>query len=96
VDQILAVHPRMHQAEGALFRDALAHAVEACGLRPVALPEKGVEARACELLAAPPAALAAALAELGRAAGAPWGRDQKDAALAAWVALRARTGRAGH
>jgi hypothetical protein len=90
VDEILAVHFRMHKAEGALFRDALAHAVEACGLRPVPLPEKALEARACEALAARPPALAAALAVLGRAAGPPWGRDQKDAALAAWVALRGR------
>jgi hypothetical protein len=90
VDEIVAVHFRMHKAEGALFRDALAHAVEACGLRPVPLPEKALEARACEELAARPPALAAALAELGRAAGPPWGRDQKDAALAAWVALRGR------
>lgn len=94
VEEIVAVHFRMHKAEGALFRDALAHAVEACGLRPLALTEKAVEARACEVLAAPPEALAAALAELGRAAGPPWGRDQKDAALAAWVALREHASRA--
>jgi hypothetical protein len=87
VDEILAVHLRMHQAEGFLFRDALAHAVEACGLRLLALPEKTLAAQARERLAAPPAAVEASLATLGRAAGPPWGRDQKDAALAARVAL---------
>src|SRR2546421_11697588 len=37
-EQILAVHVRMHQAEGALFPAALSMAAEACGLplRPVA------------------------------------------------------------
>jgi hypothetical protein len=40
VEEILAVHFRMHQAEGVLFRDALARATDACGLRLVAIPEK--------------------------------------------------------
>ncbi|HEX2486543.1 MAG TPA: hypothetical protein VHQ66_14640 [Myxococcota bacterium] len=87
VEQILAVHFRMHQAEGVLFRDALVHAVEACGLRPVPVREDSLEKRACEVLSARPAQLAAAVAALGRAAGPPWSRDQKDAALAAWLAL---------
>ena len=93
VEEIRAVHFRMHKAEGVLFREALARAVEACGLRLAAIPEKALEARACDALAARPAAFAKALAELGRAAGPPWGRDQKEAALAAWVALRTRPAR---
>jgi hypothetical protein len=40
VEEILAVHFRMHQAEGVLFRDALARAADACGLRLVAIPVK--------------------------------------------------------
>jgi hypothetical protein len=39
VEEILAVHIRMHQAEGVLFRDALARAADACGLRLVAFPK---------------------------------------------------------
>src|SRR5262245_56042429 len=35
VDEILAVHVRMHKAEGVLFREALARAVSRCGLRLV-------------------------------------------------------------
>jgi hypothetical protein len=83
VEEILAVHFRMHKAEGALFRDALARAAETCGVRLVAIPEKQ--------LASAPARLAAKLAALGKAAGSPWGRDQKDAALAAMLALTGRT-----
>src|SRR5437867_10769646 len=32
-EERLAVYFRMHQAEGVLFRDALARAIQACGLR---------------------------------------------------------------
>jgi hypothetical protein len=90
VEEILAVHFRMHKAEGELFRDALARAAGACGLRLVAIPEKRLETHAQECLAAPPAQLAKRIAELGRAAGPPWGKDQKQAALAAWAALHIR------
>jgi hypothetical protein len=34
----------------------------------------------------PPQRVASALAEAGKASGRPWARDQKDAALAAWLA----------
>jgi len=82
VDEILAVHFRMHKAEGALFRDVLLHAAAACGLRSVAVPEKqsGIDR-----------GLQRTIAALGKTAGPPWGRDQKDAALAALVALKSRT-----
>ena len=78
VDEILAVHFRMHKAEGVLFRDVLLQAAADCGLRPVAVPEKqsGVDRR-----------LQHTIATLGRSAGPPWGKDQKDAALAALIAL---------
>jgi hypothetical protein len=79
VDEILAVHFRMHKAEGVLFRDALLHAAEACGLSPLAIPEKqsAIDRR-----------LLNAIAVVGRSAGPPWGKDQKDAALAALIALK--------
>jgi len=78
VDEILAVHFRMHKAEGVLFREVLLQAAADCGLRPVAVPEKqsGVDRR-----------LQHTIATLGRSAGPPWGKDQKDAALAALIAL---------
>src|SRR5262245_57204460 len=40
VDEILAVHFRMHKAEGVLFRDALVHAAKECELKLVEIPEK--------------------------------------------------------
>jgi len=81
VEEILSVHFRMHKAEGELFRDALARAAESCGLRFVGIPEKSLPKRA-------DSRLRGRIAGLGKAVGAPWGRDQKEAALAAWVALR--------
>ncbi len=74
-EQILAVHFRMHKAEGVLFRDALCRAIEGSGVPLVAIPEKGLK-------------LPAALDALGKAAGPPWGQDQKHAAAAALAALR--------
>jgi hypothetical protein len=87
VDQILAVHFRMHQAEGVLFRDALIEAAKDCELRLVTLPEKTLPQEAEELLGTPATDLTKTIAGLGKSAGPPWGKDQKDAALAALVAL---------
>ena len=88
VDQILAVHFRMHQAEGVLFRDVLAQAAEACGLRLVKIPEKELATHAEKTLKKPLNFLADKIAGLGKSAGPPWGKDQKDATLAALIALR--------
>jgi hypothetical protein len=88
VAEVLAVHFRMHKAEGELFRDALARAADARGLPLVSIPEKRLAAEAAKRLRTPASRIAAELARLGKAAGPPWAKDQKDAALAAWVALR--------
>jgi hypothetical protein len=90
VEEILAVHFRMHKAEGALFTDALLRGAEACDLRALALPEKELARRAEERLGRGAREIEAELAALGRALGPPWGRDQKQAALAAWIALGER------
>ena len=89
-DEILAVHFRMHKAEGVLFRDALARAAEACGLRLAAIPEKLLAAHAQDAFGTRASAIANTLRLLGESAGPPWGKDQKDAALAALVALHQR------
>jgi hypothetical protein len=90
VDEILAVHFRMHRAEGALFRDALVRATEQCGLSLVPIPEKLLAKHAEQTLAIPISELAKEIAALGKAVGPPWGKDQKDAALAALVAVTDR------
>jgi len=90
VEEILAVHFRMHKAEGVLFRDALVRAAKECGLRLVEILEKTLAPHAESALKTPASSLAKDIARLGKAAGPPWGKDQKDAALAALVALRGR------
>jgi hypothetical protein len=79
VEEILAVHFRMHKAEGVLFKDALARAAETCGLKLLAIPEKNLEERS--------GSLNKSIASLGKSIGPPWGKDQKDAALAALLTL---------
>jgi hypothetical protein len=88
VDEILAVHFRMHKAEGVLFREALARAATECGLRFVSIPEKRLSAHAGQALAAPVNTLMKRIATLGKTVGPPWGKDQKEAALAAMIALQ--------
>src|SRR5262249_52760635 len=86
-EEILAVHVRMHKAEGELFRDVLVAGARACGLALTTLPDKSALDDAARRLGLSRARLDARLAALGRSAGPPWGRDQKEAAAAALVAL---------
>jgi hypothetical protein len=88
VDEILAVHFRMHKAEGVLFRDALARAASECDLRLLAIPEKQLEDHAGRSLTASMDRVRTTIASLGKSVGPPWGRDQKDASLAAMIALQ--------
>lgn len=81
IEEILAVHFRMHKAEGVLFRDALVQATKAYPLRLVAIPEKLLATHA-------ESRLVKKVATLGKLVGPPWGKDQKDAALAAMIALQ--------
>ena len=90
VDEILSVHFRMHKAEGVLFRDALAEAAGSCDLKLVRVPEKELDEQAERALATSVASLRKTIASLGKSVGPPWGKDQKDAALAAMIALQGR------
>jgi hypothetical protein len=87
-DDILAVHVRMHQAEGELFRDVLVAGARACDLDLTTLPKKSALDDAATMLGLTRTRLDAHLAALGRSAGPPWGKDQKEAAAAAFVALK--------
>jgi hypothetical protein len=85
-DQILAVHMRMHKAEGVLFPSALAQAATACRLNLVTILEKNLDSRAEESFDLSTATRQ--LATLGKSIGPPWGKDQKSAALAAMIVLQ--------
>ena len=88
IEEILAVHFRMHQAEGVLFRDALLRATKTSGLRLVAIPEKLLTKHAERAFGSPVSRLVRKVATLGKLVGPPWGKDQKDATLAAMIALQ--------
>ena len=93
-DEILAVHVRMHQAEGELFREALVAGARSCGLVVTLLREKSALDDAATMLSLTRADFEALVAALGKTVGPPWGKDQKEAAAAAIVALnRAATAR---
>ncbi|MBI5850612.1 MAG: hypothetical protein HZB39_06165 [Planctomycetes bacterium] len=87
LEEIVAVHVRMHRAEGALFRDALLHAAEECGIVTIPIVEKRLAEHSRDVLGPTTVEVIASIASAGRALGPPWGKDQKDAALAAWIAL---------
>jgi len=87
VEQILAVHFRMHQAEGVLFRDALINAAQKCSTKVIELPEKILVSFAEQALRTTSADLSKTISAIGKSIGPPWGKDQKDAALAAMIAL---------
>jgi hypothetical protein len=91
VDEILAVHFRMHKAEGVLFRDALARAAGACGLSFLRVPEKQLDEHAERAFGSSVDRVRKTIAALGKSVGAPWGRDQKDASLAAMIALQGQS-----
>lgn len=90
-DEILAVHFRMHKAEGVLFRNVLVQAAEKCGLKSVAIPEKLLIEHSMKALSTSQSGLLSKIAVLGKTVGPPWGKDQKDAALSAIVALQGRS-----
>jgi hypothetical protein len=90
VHEILAVHARMHKAEGEMFRSVLIEAVRACGYELTTLPDKTALDSAAQKLGITRARLDTCLARLGRAAGPPWAQYQKEAAVAALVALEGK------
>jgi hypothetical protein len=92
-EEILAAHLRLHQAEGVLFREALLNAAARCGLDPQGIPEKTLQSAAQGAFGAAANAVVERIAALGRELGAPWARDQKDATLAALIALSSLSGR---
>lgn len=84
---ILRSHALIHTAEGELFRDALAHAAQRCGLALIRTKERQVSADAVARLHLGDKDLSGRLLEMGREVGPPWRQDEKLAALAGWIAL---------
>src|SRR4030095_4060399 len=89
LEKIGSTHIRAHAAEGVLFREVLEVAAAANNLRSRTFDQRSVEETATTELQLPVEKLKAALGEMGRKAGSPWGADEKAAAIAAWLGLAA-------
>ena len=87
LEAILKAHPVIHAAEGELYRRIFGEAATALGLRPLRVPPSALGVRLATALRVTPAKLAARLVIMGKASGKPWAAHQKQAALAAWLAL---------
>jgi hypothetical protein len=81
LEVVLRSHPLVHTAEGELYRDAIARACEAAGIAVVRIPAKSLSADK---------ALISRLDAVGKASGKPWTKEQRECALAAWMALASR------
>ncbi|HKW88444.1 MAG TPA: hypothetical protein VJN21_06780 [Candidatus Acidoferrales bacterium] len=91
LEATLRSHALVHTAEGELFRGAIAHAGEQCGLRVSGVKERELYVLAAETLHLSAARLLRCLAEMGKTLGSPWTSDEKNATLVAWLALSAPT-----
>jgi hypothetical protein len=87
-DEILAVHFRMHKAEGVLFQNALVRAAEVCKLNTFPVYEKELMTEASSRFGTRTDRFLKNIAALGKTVGPPWGKDQKEAALIALIALQ--------
>lgn len=80
-------HAGAHAAEGEMYRQAVIHASETCGLTVLGIPERDLYARATMLPALRADAIQRRVKELGHPLGTPWRQDQKSATLVAWLVL---------
>ena len=85
--KILASHPLIHTAEGEFFRQSFRGAGERLKLRVSGIREKDLEEQARGAFGAKANLLQSEIAGLGRTLGPPWTTDQKNACLAALLAL---------
>ncbi|RSL16883.1 hypothetical protein EDE15_2410 [Edaphobacter aggregans] len=85
--QILLSHALIHTADGELFREALIHASLRCGFEVFTAKESVLLETASHTLHLQPDELVRRLTDLGSGLGSPWTRDEKFAALVAWLSL---------
>jgi len=85
--RILPSHSLLHAAEGELFRDAVVAAAESHQITVLRPPPGDLVVRAAQKLGRSEQMVVTTLAEMGRRLGPPWRRDEKDAALTAWLSL---------
>jgi len=87
LDAILRSHTAIHAAEGEFFREAVACACDAQALSVLRIPSRDIYEIGVAATGESETVLRRTLATLGSRLGAPWGQDQKEAALVALLAL---------
>ncbi len=87
--EALASHAMLHTAEGQFYRDALREASEHFAVPVMGVREKELFVRAAETLCISEKEIRRRVGEMGKAIGAPWSQDEKLAAVAAWMVLKA-------
>lgn len=87
LEDIVAVHARMHAAEGEFYRDVVAQGCRALGLEVHRAVERDVPALVSGRLHIDAAALEVRIKEMGAALGPPWNEDYRLATQAAWSQL---------
>jgi hypothetical protein len=93
LESILKNHSLVHTAEGELFRATIRSAGQALGVPVNEVRANELSSRAAAALGVSESRAERHLAGIGRAAGKPWAKDQRDACLAALIALAARWAR---
>lgn len=82
-------HIRAHANEGKLFRTVVQDALRSHGIACDVIVEKQLAAAAAAGLLRPQGEIARTLTGFGKEIGGPWRADEKAAATAAWLALKA-------
>ena len=88
LSKIGSAHVRAHAAEGVLFREALEEVAAACGVDSLTLLEKELWGQAEVALGCLESELRATVTALGKSVGRPWTALEKNATVAAWLALQ--------
>ena len=90
--RVTAAHPRAHAQEGKLYREAVEAALGVCGLQFMTLLDKNLRTVAAERLGQTAQQIDATLKAFSHEVGTPWRAPEKQAALAAWLALSPSAG----
>ena len=90
IGYVLGAHVRMHAAEGELYGDALADALDDAGVMVTRVHPRDVTAVAVRGLQRDAQSLQQTVDALGVRLGPPWRKDEKEATLLAWVTLADR------
>ena len=87
LSKILASHALIHAAEGEFFREAFSKACESLGLSVTGFRERNLDECVQTTFGKAATRMCQQISTLGRSLGPPWTKDQKTAALAAFVLL---------